>query len=365
MKNIVHYSNALLAWSRKHGRYGFPWQHHTDKTFPHQGLDPYRVWIAEIMLQQTQVQTVIPYFQAFMKRFSNIHELAKTSETQVLHAWSGLGYYQRARNLHRCARLISEQYQGHFPKDIDALQALPGIGRSTAGAIGAACFGLPSAILDGNVRRVLCRLYAIDDPPSSALEKQLWALSTYHTPKERTAEYNQAMMDLGATICRRSSPKCDSCPICKNCRAKISDKVAHYPVKKAPRRLPERSTYTLIIENIEGAVFLEKRPSKGVWPHLWSLPEIDDRTKIHDCLDRLRLLSNRTEDILSVDNLPAFTHRFSHYALQIKPLRIRLNVTNEPLELAECDTQCWYRLNKPFAIALPQPILKLLHSCYR
>jgi A/G-specific adenine glycosylase len=310
------------------------------------------------MLQQTQVKTVIPYFRRFVARFPTLHELAHATETQVLHLWAGLGYYQRARNLHKCARFLVHQCDGKFPRDVDALQSLPGIGRSTASAIAAACFEIPAPILDGNVRRVLCRLYAVTELPGTRLEKLLWKLSEYHTPLQKTAQYNQAMMDLGAGVCTQRSPKCDVCPLHGHCRARLADKAEDYPIKNKRAPIPNRAVFVLLIENKNGAVLLRKRPARGVWPHLWSLPEISDKSRIRDHLDTLNLPSDST---ICVQELEHVLHKFTHYALKLKPLHVHLDISGVATQVNEGDTQLWYEHTAPAAVALPAPIKKILY----
>lgn len=348
---LPHYHLKLLRWSDKHGRSELPWQQ--------QPVNPYRVWVSEIMLQQTQVQTVIPYFQRFIAHLPTLEKLAQASEEQVLHLWSGLGYYRRARHLYQAARLIRDQHKGVFPNNVNALQALPGIGRSTAGAIAALCFNAHAPILDGNVRRVLSRLYALTSPPGTALDKQLWDISTHHTPAQHTARYNQAMMDLGATVCSPLSPNCRICPLSVDCRAYHAGTPQHYPTKTIRATLARRSTCMLLIEDTEGALLLEKRPAKGVWPHLWSFPEVADEGEISERLDALCL---RVSTDYSIKTLKTLTHRFTHFVLTIQPLHIRLRAPATAVQLAEIDRQYWYDRDAPPSIGLPQPVRQLIHT---
>ena len=361
MDYLPPFHKQLLRWFTKHGRHDLPWQNASSATHnsQRQRRDPYRAWLAEIMLQQTQVKTVIPYYQRFVKRFATLRELALAEESEVLYMWAGLGYYQRARNLHKCARTLIEKYAGKFPQDLSQLQSLPGIGRSTAGAIASACFGQVAPILDGNVRRVLCRLYAIKEPPSSALEKQLWQLSEYHTCVEHPMQYNQAIMDLGAGVCTPNNPQCHACPLRVDCRALATRKVTDYPLTAKRKVLPQREIFILLIEDKTGAILLEKRPATGVWPHLWSCPEINDEAEINTCLNTLQLPEAVGTD---VERLKHVLHKFTHYALTLKPLRLRLNTSCQAMRVSETDTHCWYEPEAPQTIALPQPIKKILQT---
>src|SRR5690606_34704110 len=251
------FQRAVLGWYDQHGRKDLPWQ---------QQITPYRVWVSEIMLQQTQVSTVIPYFERFMHRFPDVQALARAPVDDVLHHWTGLGYYARARNLHKAAQKVAQEFAGEFPADIDALTSLPGVGRSTAGAIASLAMNLRAPILDGNVKRVLARFYAIDGYPGErAVEQQLWHHAENLTPHTRLREYTQVMMDLGATLCTRSKPRCDDCPLQKSCRAFADNSMHLYPGRKAKKALPTRRTWMLLLEDAEGRVLLEQRPPAGLW----------------------------------------------------------------------------------------------------
>ena len=261
------FARRLLAWFDLHGRKDLPWQ---------QAISPYRVWVSEIMLQQTQVKTVIPYFENFMARFPAIHDLAAASQDEVLHHWTGLGYYARARNLHKTAKIIVADHEGEMPLTVDALVSLPGIGRSTAGAIVSICSGRRAAILDGNVKRVLARHFAIEGwPGSTAAVKSLWAKAEELTPVDRVADYTQAIMDLGATVCTRATPACEQCPMHGTCIALATNRIAELPGRKPKKDLLVRQTTMLIIES-GNSVLLEQRPPAGLWGGLWSLPDADD-----------------------------------------------------------------------------------------
>jgi A/G-specific adenine glycosylase len=308
------FAARLLNWYRLHGRHDLPWQ--KDKTL-------YRVWVSEIMLQQTQVATVIPYYQRFMQRFKNIESLAQASQDDVLLHWAGLGYYSRARNLHKSAQAIQQQYAGKFPQHYEQVLALPGIGPSTAGAILAQALGQRHAILDGNVKRVLARHGAIAGwPGQTQVAKQLWLSAEKYTPQEDVADYTQAIMDLGATICKRSSAKCDICPLSDDCMAYKQAEVFAFPGKKPKKKLPVRKKRLLIIQNENGDYLMERRPTTGIWGGLWSLPEL--------ALDEAISLTVKQNWQLTVNkhhDLPTFRHTFSHFHLDITPCEVRVEAT--------------------------------------
>ena len=260
-------SQAILDWHSDHGRTDLPWQ---------QSNDAYPIWVSEIMLQQTQVSTVLPYFERFMARFPSINSLAGAEMDEVLHLWTGLGYYARARNLHRAAVCIKDQHQGNFPTQFDEVLALPGIGRSTAGAILAFSQEQRHAILDGNVKRVLARFYAIDGwPGQKPVENRLWELAAHNTPTEQVARYTQAIMDFGATLCTRSKPDCDNCPLQADCLAYKSGRVAELPQAKPKTAKPTKHTYMLLIRDNDNAYLLEQKPPSGIWGGLWCPPQVD------------------------------------------------------------------------------------------
>ena len=328
------FSSDLLGWFDQYGRHDLPWQN---------PISDYRVWISEIMLQQTQVKTVIPYYKSFLERFPNIEALANSKEDEVLHHWSGLGYYTRARNLHKCAKLICKKNK-NFPSDINELIKLPGIGRSTAGAIIALAFKKRSAILDGNVKRVLTRYFAIPGwPGKKKVEEKLWELADNLTPHDRVNDYTQAIMDLGATICTRSKPRCLECPINENCTALKLNKVKDFPEKKQKKKLNTKYTNVYIILNKKGEVLLEKRPSKGIWAGLWSLPENEI------ILHKLNLLRNK--------RWKKFKHTFSHYHLYIQPEQYSVKSGYNNLDM---ENLIWYNLFSPKDIGIATPIKKIL-----
>jgi len=350
------FARKILNWFDQHGRQDLPWQ---------QNPTPYRVWVSEIMLQQTQVTTVIPYFERFMIRFPDVSELARAEMDQVLHLWTGLGYYARARNLHRAARKVVSEYGGEFPGSIDELEALPGIGRSTAGAIAALAMGLRAPILDGNVKRVLSRCFATAGwPEQSAVRKELWRLAEELTPQQRVADYTQAIMDLGATLCARTQPDCPRCPLNKSCRALAMDAIAEFPGKKPKRDKPVRAVSLLILQNDQDEVLLERRPATGIWGGLFSLPELAETPpQVKEPGWMLHDEAGVRFDPDECESLPTIRHSFTHYHLDISPLII------EKWQLdagaAESDRWLWYPLNHSKEVGLAAPIKKLLSTLPR
>ena len=337
------FATAVLDWYDRHGRKHLPWQ---------QGITPYRVWVSEIMLQQTQVSTVLGYFDRFMAALPSVEALAAAEEDEVLHLWTGLGYYSRARNLHRTAKIVAEQYGGAFPQDVEKLTELPGIGRSTAGAIASLSMGLRAPILDGNVKRVLARYVAQDDYPGEPkVARQLWEVAERLTPQQRVNHYTQAMMDLGATLCTRSKPSCLLCPLKSGCRAHLLGRETDFPVPKPRKTLPRKRTLMPLLANHEGAILLYRRPSSGLWGGLWSLPELDD-------LSALTLLAERHALTLQEHReLPGLTHTFSHFQLAIEPWLIKVDSTVD--SVAEADW-LWYNLATPPRLGLAAPVKTLL-----
>ncbi|MGI9211476.1 MAG: A/G-specific adenine glycosylase [Methylococcaceae bacterium] len=336
-----HY--ALLDWFDRHGRKDLPWQ---------TGRSPYAVWISEIMLQQTQVATVIPYFQRFMVRFPDVAHLAAAAEDEVLSAWSGLGYYARARHLQAAARLMVERHQAQVPQDESSLLALPGIGRSTAGAILSLGHGMRAAILDGNVKRVLSRHRAVAGWPGlPAVSRELWHLAEQLTPSERVADYNQAMMDLGATLCVRRKPLCHVCPVQAGCQAFQSGQVDELPEARPARAIPIRACFMLIVWRTGGEVLLEKRPPVGLWGGLWTFPEFPTQNALTDWCQDKHLNPH------SLRYLPTRHHRFSHYQLDYTPTVLSAPWVY-PSAIAETTDWRWFKCED--SIGVPAPVRQLL-----
>lgn len=338
------FAARLLDWFDEHGRKDLPWQ---------KDITPYRVWVSEIMLQQTQVSTVIPYYERFMVRFPTVFDLADAAIDDVLHLWTGLGYYARARNLHKAARQVIADHGGEFPLSAEALETLPGIGRSTAGAIASIAMGLRAPILDGNVKRVLARHHAVAGwPGQSTILQQLWQLAEQHTPMERVADYTQAIMDLGATLCTRSKPDCPRCPMMGTCISYAEGNPQAYPGKKPRKALPVRSTLFVICRNAQGEVLLEKRPSQGIWGGLWSFPEVDSETAAS--IWSLDVLGKQSTS----QPLTPLRHTFSHYHLDIQPLLLDVGQVTE--RVADNDQRRWVLPDSPGALGLPIPVARLL-----
>lgn len=339
------FAQRLLDWFDLHGRHDLPWQ---------QDVNPYRVWVSEIMLQQTQVRTVIPYFLRFMQRFPDVASLAAAPLDEVLHHWTGLGYYARARNLHKAAQRVCEHHGGELPGRLEEMQALPGVGRSTAGAVLSLACGQRQAILDGNVKRVLTRCFAVAGwPGSSVVAKRLWQLAEAQTPDNRVADYNQAVMDLGATVCTRGKPACPDCPLHDICIACAEGRQAQFPAGKPRKRLPQRRVRMLLVRDGDGALLLEQRPPTGVWGGLWSFPEIgtDD-----DPLDWCDTTLNRSARVGRT--LASRRHTFSHFHLDIVPTELLLN--GPGCRVLEAPGRLWYNPGQPEDIGLAAPVVRLI-----
>ncbi|ALM54131.1 A/G-specific adenine glycosylase [Halomonas huangheensis] len=338
------FSKRLLEWYDRYGRHDLPWQQ--DRT-------PYRVWVSEIMLQQTQVATVIPYFERFMARFPDVASLAGASQDEVLHLWTGLGYYARGRNLHKAAQVVMAEHEGRFPVESqEAMASLPGIGRSTAGAIIAQSTGQRAVILDGNVKRVLTRLQAVEGwPGRPAVERELWSLAEHFTPDQRVVDFTQAMMDLGATLCRRGQPDCDHCPFEDVCVARARGEQRRFPESKPKKATPVRTTRMLVLRDDEGRVLLEQRPSSGLWGGLWSLPQFDTDRDMALWLDQHAPAARRSEPQAS------FTHVFSHFRLEITPVPARVERLDSVAEGWR-----WYAPSSPDSVGLAAPVKKLLQA---
>ena len=341
------FAARMLDWSGRHGRKDLPWQN---------PRDPYRVWVSEIMLQQTQVRTVVDYFERFMARYPDVIGLADAPLDDVLYLWSGLGYYARARNLHRSAVLVRDEHGGEMPDDLATLVSLPGIGRSTAGAVLALSRDERHPILDGNVKRVLCRYHGINDwPGRSEVQRELWTLAEQHTPNERVADYTQAIMDLGATVCTRTAPRCGACPLAIECVANVEDRQGELPARRARPALPHRETVFVIARNADGEVMLEQRPPAGIWGGLWSFPECarDDDVSAF-CTDRLGY------DARHLTRLPPVKHGFTHYRLTIHPVLADVQPATKPRGMVEERQSLWYNPCSPARIGLAAPVSELL-----
>ena len=342
------FSSRIVTWQQQHGRHTLPWQ---------ASRDPYRIWLSEIMLQQTQVASVIPYFQRFIAHFPDLQSLASASQDAVLAQWSGLGYYSRARNLHRAAQYLCENHAGRFPQDVEALQSLPGIGRSTAAAIAALAFGQTRAILDGNVKRVLARHAGIDGwSGEKSVEARLWALAEALLPSTHIEAYTQGMMDLGACICTRTRPACTACPVSHDCVALQQDRVTELPTRRAKKSLPEKQVRMLILLYGD-KLLLEKRPSTGIWGGLWSFPEMDiAEDPILYCQTRLGLRVSPGE------TLPTLKHSFTHFHLHISPTLLTMA---QPYAGEAIADQSWFSKQDILHAAVPTPVHRLLQQLNR
>lgn len=342
------FSRQLLNWYQDYGRKTLPWQ--VEKS-------PYTVWISEVMLQQTQVATVLPYFTDFMARFPTVTALAKAPLDEVLHLWTGLGYYARARNLHLAAQQVVNQHHGEFPHSFEQIVALPGVGRSTAGAILSLALGKRYPILDGNVKRVLTRCFAVAGwPGRREVENRLWALSDSLTPADKPAQFNQAMMDLGALICTRSRPECQRCPLHTDCIAYASHSWSHYPAKKPKQALPQRTGYFLLIQR-QQAVYLIRRPPAGLWGGLFCFPWFDEESTLYHWLAQWGVSRNDLRPLV------AFRHTFSHFHLDIVPLWLIVDGLNGciiPHRGMEENASLWYNLAEPVSVGLAAPVERML-----
>ncbi|RMA80270.1 A/G-specific adenine glycosylase [Umboniibacter marinipuniceus] len=336
---------SVLSWYDEVGRKDLPWQ---------QSKTAYRVWLSEIMLQQTQVKTVIPYYLKFLDEFPTVSELAAAPIDHVLHLWSGLGYYARARNLHRCAQIVCLEHQGAFPIGVEALSELPGIGRSTAGAIASIAQGQHAAILDGNVKRVLCRVFAVEGHPSiRATEKLLWTLAEATTPASRCADYTQAIMDLGATTCSRSKPDCERCPVKTHCIAKQQQTQTNYPNKKVKKVTPTRVSYPLLLQRPDGSVWLEKRPPTGIWGGLHCFPEVADPSEL-ESYSALILQPPNAKELSTIE------HAFSHFKLHMKPLLVSISDASHVAETSGV----WYHPAFPAQVGIARPVERILSMLF-
>ena len=345
---LQDFAQTLTAWQERHGRHDLPWQN---------TRDAYRIWLSEIMLQQTQVATVIPYYQRFLDRFPTLPELAKAELDEVLQYWSGLGYYSRARNLHRCAQTIVSEYRGFFPTEQGILETLPGIGRSTAAAIAVFSAGEKAAIMDGNVVRVLSRVFALTDSfADSAGKQRLWHFAESLLPDTKIESYTQGLMDLGATVCTRTNPQCPLCPFGDTCEARQENRIAELPVKKTKKPLPIRETIMLLVMT-ENHILLEKRPDKGIWGGLYSLPEcpVIARERVEQTAGHYAQ-SFGTVD--SCEPLMPFTHTFTHFRLNIRPCIVIMENPSDRL----AGNRIWCRKDEALTLGLPTPVRKLIES---
>ncbi|PCS21529.1 A/G-specific adenine glycosylase [Candidatus Enterovibrio escicola] len=343
------FSDAILAWYHQYGRKTLPWQF--KKT-------PYKVWLSEIMLQQTQVITVIPYFERFSVRFPTVVDLANAELNDVLHLWTGLGYYARARNLHKAAKKIVSDYQGKFPTSIKDVMSLPGVARSTAGAILSLSLSQHHPILDGNVKRTLARHFAVEGCPSKrSVENLLWEFAEANTPVYGVQHYNQAIMDIGSMICTWRKPKCKICPINISCNAYTLGRQTDFPSKKTKRKLPEQDICFVILQ-YANYIWLEQRPTNGLWGGLWCLLKIKEQNI--DSFIKTKLIGSESSN---PEYLPRFRHTFSHFHLNIMPLLFKLKGKQAFIgqnEIIDGNRGFWYNLNQPAKVGLPTPVQKLL-----
>jgi len=355
------FATQLLKWHAQHGRKTLPWQ---------QDITPYRVWVSEIMLQQTQVTTVIDYYHRFMTHFPTVPALASAPVDDVLHLWTGLGYYARGRNLHKAAQIIAEQHDGTLPNSQAELEALPGIGRSTAGAIRSIAMGQQAAILDGNVKRVLARFHTVPGyPGTTKVANRLWEFAETHTPAKQTGTYTQAIMDLGATVCVRKKPLCTVCPLVEQCEAHATNRVEAYPEPKPKKDKPTRSSKFFVVSTPGGEVFLERKPMQGLWGGLWTPPERPADTSTRTFLNEIGV---PMEALTSEHSAQPFRHTFTHFHLDINP--VFLSLATMPAKLEDTDDHGWYSIDEALGdpdtdatqanrrIGLSVPALKMLRS---
>jgi len=338
-----NFAHRVIAWQQHDGRHDLPWQN-TD--------DPYPVWLSEIMLQQTQVSTVVPYFHRFLARFPTIRQVADATEDDVLAVWSGLGYYARARNLQRAARQIVNAHGGRFPDRFEDIVALPGVGRSTAGAIAVFSFGQRYPILDGNAKRLFARCFGIEGYPGvKAVSDRLWRLASELLPEREVRAYTQGLMDLGAQVCTRSQPHCADCPLAQQCQARLHDRIDMLPTPRPKKLRPQRSTVMLVMER-DGALLMEKRPAVGIWGGLWSFPETDAIDKA------AQICGNQFgADVSAVDQMAPIEHGFTHFSLTIEPLLCRVRACRPQVETPG---RAWLRPDEAMRYPIPVPVRKLV-----
>ena len=366
----MDFATRIAAWQARHGRHGLPWQDASVQDAQHGGAlhrgalhrganNAYRTWLSEIMLQQTQVATVIPYYERFLERFPDVAALAAASQEEVMPYWAGLGYYARARNLHRCAQQVVSDWGGRFPPTAQQIATLPGIGRSTAAAIAAFSYGERSPILDGNVKRVFTRHFGVQgDPARREVEQRLWALAEAQVaaaPKLDMRAYTQGLMDMGATLCTRGKPACDRCPVMDTCVARREGRQQELPTPKTRKAVPQRDTGMLVLQR-DGAVLLLQRPQSGIWGGLWSLPEFAADT---DPLDASRLLG---VEPAAHYRLADFSHAFTHYRLNVRPWYVQVQA---PHVLRDGAAMRWVPAAELPSTALPAPVKKLLEGLFQ
>ncbi|WP_159991609.1 A/G-specific adenine glycosylase [Pelistega ratti] len=341
---MTSFVKRIQAWQQTSGRHHLPWQG---------TKDPYKVWLSEIMLQQTQVSTVIDYYHRFLERFPTVLSLAQASQAEVMPYWAGLGYYARARNLHKCAQVIAQQYQGQFPSSPKDLQALPGIGESTANAIAAFCFDAITPIMDGNVKRIFTRFYGIEGYDSQT-NKRLWEQAYQNVIGEKNiGQYNQGLMDLGSTICTRTKPICTSCPLQKDCFAFKHHKQAELPQKKPKKIIPQKETIMLVLQ-VGNSILLQQRPEKGIWGGLLSLPELSNTAEMEKWL--------ALHPSATASPMASFEHIFSHYRLLIHPILIQFTRSHTVQESFLVENSQWYPLANTDQLALPSPVMKIIEG---
>jgi A/G-specific adenine glycosylase len=342
------FAARIVAWQRRHGRHDLPWQ---------QSRDPYRIWLSEIMLQQTQVSTVLPYYERFLAVFPDVRSLAAAPIGRVLELWAGLGYYRRAHHLHAAARAVVDRHGGSFLRATEELAALPGVGRSTAAAIAAFAFGVRGAILDGNVKRVLARHRGIEGfPGEAAVDRRLWTAAEALLPARGIENYTQGLMDLGATVCTRSAPRCDACPVAEDCVARLRGSVDRLPSPRPRRSVPKRELNVLLIERA-GELLFERRPATGIWSGLWSLPELPVDADVTEALrGRFGIEAG------AIDALAPIVHGFTHFTLTLHPLRIAVRRWRPRAESPDC---FWLARDDAMSAALPAPIKRLVRDLPR
>lgn len=352
---MTDFAQRLITWQKAQGRHDLPWQQQRNR---------YRVWVSEIMLQQTQVTTVIPYFLRFMQRFPDVVSLASAPTDDVLALWAGLGYYARARNLHKAAQQVMEKFSGEMPSSAEALETLPGIGRSTAAAIVSLADDVAAPILDGNVKRVFARHAAIGGwPGNNQTLKKLWLLAEKHMPTQQAQAYNQGLMDLGSEVCRRSKPLCERCPLAEDCEARRLGRIAEFPASRPKKVQPQKSAVFLWLEDETGAIWLQQRPPSGVWGGLWCLPQFKDLAALQEALAEHWGVSSATQ-VGAINELVAqapVQHVFSHYKLRLEPYKLRLGPDQKTLTIAE-EKAAFVPLKQLAEYGLPAPIEKMLRQ---